>query len=125
MSRKRLTMNFLNNNFKDVMQSIEAGNIYVCRYHDGFCVFVGKEKGSSKYQFIMYSPMSVVAEKTKLTKQQFKISFEKVLTCMSNEHYEFEVDAEFNLIEQYRNIANALMAFEKGSFRNYKVRKLS
>ncbi len=118
-------MNFLTNNFDDIIKAIEAGNVYVCRFPDGVCVLVNKQKKVSKYKFIMYNPMSSVATRAEMSRKEFKALFDEVLVHLSREHYEFEENEEINVIEQFESIADALMALKKGSFRNYKVRKLS
>lgn len=122
--RKRLNMKFLSGSYSGIIKSIDAGNVYVCRYPDGVCVLINKQK-SGRFKFVMYNPLSHMVTRAEMSRQEFKKMYNDVLFYLNSEHYVFKKDKEIDVIEQFDSIADALMALKKGSFRNYKVRKFS
>lgn len=123
-SRKTLNMDILSGSYSSIIKSIGAGNVYVCRYPDGVCVLINKQK-SGRFKFVMYNPISHMVTRAEISREEFEKMYNDVFVYLNSEHYEIKKDKEIDVIEQFDSIADALMALKKGIFRSYRVRKFS
>lgn len=119
--RKTVKIHVLGNSYREILDAINSGFIYVGKNQDEV-VLINKKGQNREYKVIVYNPLIYVGFRFEVNIDELK-KLSKELSKTMEEQYKIE-DNEYDMIEQFGSISDALIALQKGSYKNYTAIRL-
>lgn len=118
--RKPIKMHLIGNSYKEILESVNDGYIYVGRNHE-VVILINREEQNSKCKGIAYSLLTHNVASFETSIHGLKKMYKDLLSKIIDEQYKLE-QKESKLED---NILTALIAIDEWSYKNYRARKLS
>jgi len=119
--RKRINAYILDSDDKEILDAINSGFVYVGKKQD-IVVLINKKGQNREYKGIAYSPLTYEGLRFEMNMDELK-KYSENLSKIMEEQYKIE-DNEDDVIEQFENISDALIALQRGSYKDYRVRRV-
>lgn len=119
--RKRVNIHILGNGYKEALDGINSGFVYVGKNEDEV-VLINKKGQNREYKGILYSPLTCEVLRFEMNIEELK-KISKELSKIMKEQYKLE-DNEDDVIEQFENISDVLIALKRGSYKDYTARRV-
>lgn len=126
MQRPKVRIDILNKNYESIVNTINIGNVFVAQNEDGYCILLNN-KGNEGYKMITFSPNTDMVGRGIIPENKLQEICDNTILNpkFSFDFYEIEDREEYDIIEYYELIADALIAVKNnGHSKYYKVRKL-
>lgn len=126
VTRKQVVMKILDKNFNDVIKIIKAGDVYVCQApsNDDISTLLKKES-DDRFQIVFYQPITHTVQKARLRRKELYGLIAQLIANTNLKHYGVEDNEGLNMIEHFGSISDALIALERGGYKDYKVKRFS
>ena len=119
--RTRINAYILDGNYKEIIDAINSGFVYVGKMQDNV-ILINNKGQNSQYKVILYNTLIYADLRVEMDIDKLK-RFSKDLPEIMEEHYKIEYN-EDDVIEQFENISDALIALQRGSYKDYTARRL-
>lgn len=119
--RKRINVHILGSDYKEILDAINSGFVYVGKNQDAV-VLINKKGQNREYKGIAYSPLTCEVLRFEMNIDELK-KLSKDLSKIMEAQYKLE-DNEDDVIEQFESISDALIALQRGSYKDYRVRRV-
>lgn len=120
--RKKVKIHVLSNGYREILDAINSGFVYVGKNQE-VVVLINKQGQNREYKGIAYSILTCNVARFEMNINELKEMHNDFLSKIMEEQYKLE-DDEDDMIEEFENISNALVALQKGSYKNYRVTRV-
>lgn len=120
IKREKVKMCTLGNSFKEILETVNGGLIYVAKNAE-VIILINRKWKSSVYNGVAYSLLTHNLARFDTNAHDLKKMYKDLLSVIIEEQYKLE-DEQYKLED---SVAVALKAIITGSYKNYRVKKLS
>ena len=113
---KTVNINVLDNGYREILEAVNSGFIYVGKEQHQV-VLVNNQGQNREYKVIVYNPIICVGYRFEVNRDELK-KLAKDFSENMEEQYKIE-DNEYDMIEQFESISDAIIALQIGSDRVY------
>jgi hypothetical protein len=125
MSRPKLEIREMKNDYQELVNYINKGYLIVCQFTDGGFYYLQSKNVLTPIKVIVYNPESKEGQNYELLREGLKDFYDNLLNNIIGTKFFYLENYERELVENINPIAEVLMAWKlKGSYGDYKMKDI-
>lgn len=124
IQRPKVKIDTLDKNYESILNAIDKGDVFVAQDEIGYCVLINN-KEKEGYKIITFNPHTEMIGRITLPKEELFNMCDKVLLKCNFSFFGIEDNKEYDIIESFDLIADALLAVKNGKSKHYRTRNLN